>query len=198
MSNLILNSLEVRRFRAFEHLQIEHLGRVNLIVGKNNVGKTCLLEAAQLYVRNGSPMLITELLSSRDEIRQSSLNDLTAINFPTFLLPGLKYLFFGRKEITNLLETIQIGPVNTPDKTLTITIGGFASYNTVDDQGPRFSIQLGKQQLVNFSLSSSTYPRLPLTEPKGIACVLVQAGGLSRRQIGELWDGIVLTNLEKE
>ena len=48
MGTLILNSLEISRFRAFEHLQIERLGRVNLIVGKNNVGMTSLLEAIQL------------------------------------------------------------------------------------------------------------------------------------------------------
>ncbi|TMD60544.1 MAG: ATP-binding protein, partial [Chloroflexi bacterium] len=107
-------------------------------------------------------------------------------------------LFFGRREITRLLETIQIGPVNTPDKTLIITIGGFTSYNTVDDQGPRLSIHMGKQQLINFSLNSSTYPKLPLTEPKRTTCVSVQAGGLSRGQIGELWDDIALTNLEQE
>jgi hypothetical protein len=40
MGNLILNSLEIQRFRGFRHLQIERLGRVNLIVGKNNIGKT--------------------------------------------------------------------------------------------------------------------------------------------------------------
>ena len=196
MGNLILNSLEISSFRAFEHLQIERLGRVNLIVGKNNVGKTSLLEAIQLYARSGSPALIAELLMSRDESRLSNL-DAIAINFPD-LLPGLKYLFFGRRELTSILETIQIGPVNIPDKMLNITVGGFDSYNTVDDQGPRISIHMGKQQLVNFSLRSSTYPRLPLTELKGITCVSIQAGGLSRRQIGESWDGIALTNLEKE
>jgi AAA15 family ATPase/GTPase len=39
MGNLILNSLGIRRFRAFENLQIEHLGRVNLVVGQS-VGRT--------------------------------------------------------------------------------------------------------------------------------------------------------------
>jgi AAA15 family ATPase/GTPase len=51
MSGLILDSLKVRNFRGFRHLQIERLGRVNLIVGKNNVGKTSLLEALQLYAK---------------------------------------------------------------------------------------------------------------------------------------------------
>jgi len=51
MGNLILNSLEIRNFRAFEYLQIERLGRVNLIVSKNNVRKSNLLEALQMYAR---------------------------------------------------------------------------------------------------------------------------------------------------
>ena len=48
MSSLILDSLKIKNFRAFRHLQIERLGRVNLIVGQNNVGKTCLLDALWL------------------------------------------------------------------------------------------------------------------------------------------------------
>ena len=44
-SKLLLNSLEIKGYCRFEHLTIEKLGRVNLIVGKNNVGKTALLEA---------------------------------------------------------------------------------------------------------------------------------------------------------
>ena len=54
MDTLILNSLEIRKFRGFQHLQIERLGRVNLIVGKNNVGKSNLLEALQMYAQRAS------------------------------------------------------------------------------------------------------------------------------------------------
>ena len=50
MPDLILPSLEIQNFRAFEHLRIERLGRVNLITGKNNVGKTSLLEAVQSFL----------------------------------------------------------------------------------------------------------------------------------------------------
>ena len=39
MTNLLLSSLEIQESRAYERLLIEHFGRVNLIVGKNNVGK---------------------------------------------------------------------------------------------------------------------------------------------------------------
>ena len=65
MGNLILNSLMIRNFRAFHDLKIEHLDRVNLLVGKNNVGKTSLLEALQMYARRAStPTIISEIMET--------------------------------------------------------------------------------------------------------------------------------------
>jgi len=65
MGNLILSSLEIRNFRGFQHLLIERLGRVNLIVGKNNVGKSNLLEALQMYARRAStPTIISEIMET--------------------------------------------------------------------------------------------------------------------------------------
>ena len=42
-------SFSIRNFRCIKGLTIEPLARVNLIVGKNNMGKTALLEALWLY-----------------------------------------------------------------------------------------------------------------------------------------------------
>ena len=44
-------SFRVKNFRCFKDLQINDLGRVNLIAGKNNTGKTALLEAMYLLAR---------------------------------------------------------------------------------------------------------------------------------------------------
>ncbi len=57
---------------------------------------------------------------------------------------------------------------------------------------------MGKQEIANYSLGQ--LPLLPrILERKGeINCVAIEANGLDRRQVGELWDGIALTNLEKE
>jgi len=66
--SLILDSLEIHNFRAFEHLLIEKLGRVNLIVGKNNVGKTCVLEALQFRASNRSGLVVKEILAARNEL----------------------------------------------------------------------------------------------------------------------------------
>ena len=44
-------SFHVKNFRCFKDLQINDLGRVNLIAGKNNTGKTALMEAMYLHTR---------------------------------------------------------------------------------------------------------------------------------------------------
>lgn len=67
MSELLLDSLEIKGYRCFEHLTIEKVGRVNLIVGKNNVGKTALLEALWIYGTTGSEMTLLEIAYNRNE-----------------------------------------------------------------------------------------------------------------------------------
>jgi hypothetical protein len=107
MSNLILDSLEIRNFRAFRELRIERLGRVNLIVGKNNVGKTSILEALRLYAQPGSPSILLELLEARNEIDLTSNSNV----LPLYALPvPVERLFYGRRSILQDSENIQIGP----------------------------------------------------------------------------------------
>jgi predicted ATPase len=50
-------SLHIQNFRCFRDLRIEPLGRVNLVAGKNGVGKTTLLEAIFLLSGPGRPEL---------------------------------------------------------------------------------------------------------------------------------------------
>lgn len=45
-------SFSIKNFRCFDELTVEGMGRINLIAGKNNVGKTALLEA--LWVHHGA------------------------------------------------------------------------------------------------------------------------------------------------
>lgn len=51
----MFNSLHIRNFRGFRDLEIGELGRINVLTGKNNAGKTSLLEAIYLLCGAGSP-----------------------------------------------------------------------------------------------------------------------------------------------
>jgi ABC-type transport system involved in cytochrome c biogenesis ATPase subunit len=200
MENLLLNSLEIRNFRGFRHLTIEKLGRVNLIVGKNNVGKTALLEALHLYARRGALSLIRELLEGRDESKLSLMLTPFFSRDSENLLPSLKYLFYGRQDVNKVLDSIQIGPMNLSEHTLAISVGGFSDLNTVDDKGPRLSVHFAGEQIINQPLGVPlSLPLLALYEAKsGPTNVFVAANGLGNELLGKLWDGIALTSLHKE
>lgn len=136
MSALLLKSLEIRRFRAFQHLSIKQLGRVNLIVGKNNVGKSCLLEALQLYASRAHPTSIWQILGAHDEDTRSPRPSRGSLDYNVEeALPIVKYLFHGRQDITGPVEPIAIGPINLPEEKLLLSIAFYTS--KADEEGRR-------------------------------------------------------------
>lgn len=52
-------SIEIRGFRCFEHLALEDLTRVNVLVGPNGCGKTALMEA--LFLLAGNPSVAAKI-----------------------------------------------------------------------------------------------------------------------------------------
>lgn len=63
-----LKQLNIENYRLFEKLEIPNLAQINLIGGRNNMGKTALLEAIRLWGSNGSSSLIRIILANRDDI----------------------------------------------------------------------------------------------------------------------------------
>jgi hypothetical protein len=116
---LVLDSLEIQRFKCFKNLRIEHLGRVNLIVGKNNVGKSTLLEALRLFARPASIDDLLEILASRNEVFVSEFDDL---NRDPNYSPSVDSLFFGRQAMMGDQGAITIGPADSPEQVLKIQI----------------------------------------------------------------------------
>lgn len=60
----MFQSLDIQNFRGFSKLALGDLGRVNLIVGKNNTGKTSLLEAITLLADPAQLGILPELFRS--------------------------------------------------------------------------------------------------------------------------------------
>ncbi len=115
--DLILSSLEIQRFRCFRELRIGHLGRVNLIVGRNDVGKSSILEALRLFARPGSQADLLEVFSARDEVSIAEVEAWDNGHIPDFLAEGL---FFGRVASTGEDGAIRIGPLDSFISTLRI------------------------------------------------------------------------------
>lgn len=63
----MMESLRIKNFKNLKNLKIDRLRQVNLIVGRNNVGKSTLLEAISIFLANGNEEHLRKLLSNRGE-----------------------------------------------------------------------------------------------------------------------------------
>ena len=91
----MLNNIHIKNFRMLKDLEIPKLGRVNLIVGKNNSGKSTILEALRLYAGKANQNLLREILLGHDEsvnLDGDSINE--NLEGSWF---SLKNLFFNRE-----------------------------------------------------------------------------------------------------
>ena len=97
----MFNQVSIENYRAFQKLEINDLKRVNLFVGKNNAGKTCLLEAIDL-LGTLSPSSLMQTANRRGE----------TIPFETAPnnwqnLPDPRYAFHGRQASIGSSFTIE-------------------------------------------------------------------------------------------
>jgi ABC-type branched-subunit amino acid transport system ATPase component len=215
----ILNSLEIQRFRCFRELRIEHLGRVNLIVGKNNVGKSTLLEALRLFARPASFADLLEIFAARNEIAGL---DFQHGEFDVEELPFRK-LFFGR--MATISDSFTIGPANRPEETLEIALAYRDTYREVDQK----FVDIHREEIAKlnssiifilnseFQLLTSSRPVLhkihretasggkqivtlePITGTlRNIPFHSVGPDGLRSEDVAKLWDEVSLSPLEQE
>ena len=64
----MLGTLQLHKFRGFDAYELADLTRVNLLVGKNNTGKTSILEAIHFLVSKGDPRVLVRSANRRGEI----------------------------------------------------------------------------------------------------------------------------------
>jgi hypothetical protein len=131
---VMLKDLAISGFRGFESLKIDHLGGVNLILGKNGVGKTSLLEAIWLYSSPMNRSLITELLITRQEYQY-----LESETWDIDLLP----LFNGGRTPRLLPLVAKIGPASGPiSQTLRYRLGEMLLRAPADPSEPRTIVEI--------------------------------------------------------
>jgi len=136
----MLKSFQIINFRLFEKLEVKKLGRVNLIVGKNNSGKSTFLEAIQIYASNGNSKTLLEIIESRQETWLSEFQQQSH----DYLDNPIRHLFFGHKLPKIWEESISFGEVS-PDLPLKLNIAVYQ--NITDDEGTIRKILVSDIQL---------------------------------------------------
>lgn len=100
----MISSLSIKNFKNLSGLQIPELSRINLISGKNNVGKTSLLEALRLLI---SDKEIVSIIAGRGEALRTGSNN-SPTDYPNLNLDAFSSLFTGRNKSFNEENRIEI------------------------------------------------------------------------------------------
>jgi predicted ATPase len=136
----MLKSFQINNFRLFQHLEVERLGRVNLIVGKNNSGKSTFLEALKLYASNAYPTVLLDLVESRQENWFSEAQP----RLRQFIGSPVRHLFFGHK-LPKVGETgISLGEITSSTK---LHINTAVYQNTINDEGSMSRVRIPSGQV---------------------------------------------------
>ena len=113
----MLKEIEIQNFRCFEQIKISGFERVNLIGGKNNAGKTALLEALVLY-NDPDGRSILALKTLRMESSESSESIESVESIKSIYKRGWNHFFYSLnkdavivihgKDETNVVHKIEI------------------------------------------------------------------------------------------
>jgi ABC-type multidrug transport system ATPase subunit len=219
----MLESFQIDNFRLFQHLQVGRLSRVNLVVGKNNAGKSTFLEAVALYASNASPTVLLDLVESRQETwfseAQPQSQNLTG--------NSVRHLFFGHKLPQVGEKGILLGELSADTK---LHIGAAAYQTRNDNEGAIRKVRVSDAQLGLFDDDLSNVEVFLIAEEGERARRLfrldrdmrdvrrassrilyerqesefkyvwqtVSTENMPNRRLAALWDLTSLTNLESE
>ena len=112
----MISSICIQGYRGFNRFEMSELGRLNLLVGTNNSGKTSVLEALHLLTSRGDPMSLWQLLWRRGERVSGSMNQ----RQPQAEL-DVSHLFTGHE--THVGSEFTLSAKNqTPERTVTFSI----------------------------------------------------------------------------
>ncbi len=214
----MLQTLEIKNFRVLEDFKVSKLGRVNLIVGKNNSGKSSILEALQIYAADGQERLMQDLAVAHDE--RFLFEQFTEAELRSGSLPYAGF-FSNRHLQPEDAQGIVIGASSTSADALGINVKfrtwqhpreinspstpfpnnimtvsrALLSHFRAQDLGAYLVVSKGGQQILPLVVSidvPTTNYRIPHTTP----CSVIPTRFVSFNELADAWDQISLTDNE--
>lgn len=196
----MLDSLAIKNYRNLKELRINSLGRVNLLTGKNNTGKSAILEAIAIYATKGDLGFIYELLRGRGEVKEGAEGyriveagtNATEANINT-----LSSLFTNRVVGFNREDAIAIGSL---DKTEESVVLRFVKFFNKHLEGYEIRIEIGNgKRFYHLDKGEGKSYRLrfdTLLRPQE-NFQFIRTRDIDGESNGKLWDSIILTEKEK-
>ncbi len=203
-----LSSFRISGFRAFNELTFRGFSNVNLLVGRNNVGKTTVLEALRLYLSQDW-LRIADLLTSRDEFSLRKRRRRAESSFDSAPL-AFKSLFYGRPALEGH-PSFSVGPLDSAPLEISFAwvrrvedeatasvryVPGVGADPDVDpDLLPGFIIDFQGRTLVPLDRIERVVRRRQ-PRPTEQSIVYLPSSGMSADDLGRTWDSVALTEDE--
>lgn len=214
---VFISSLAIDGFRALADLKIDGLGKVNLVTGKNNSGKSTLLEAIRILATGGALRTLYEILNYREEL--GSTSDAERTYLPTDLAPFCT-LFIGFPDLASSKHGFSIsakGNLPASISSIKANINWFirksdpdrqsfsyesASGDLLDDVDAFPALELdisGRKRVVPLDRFPRRFPMRSEADSVPVPCVYLDPfSSRATSQMGVLWDAIALTDVERE
>jgi AAA15 family ATPase/GTPase len=213
----MFRSIKIENFRGFKHFELQQLGRINLLVGLNNSGKTSILEAVQLLCSRTNLEPLSEIMLNRgeyfwsdDELRGNRRNtnlDICHLFFGHEIKPDVRFSISSTNSRLN--ETL-VGSIEVlnEDSATQVSLFDLVSEDVNLPNLRQFNIK-SKESSASFELSVDG--GVPLYPARGMMPVAVSrlsskdlkiesfrtqfisSSSLSIDKTAELFDQIVLT-----
>lgn len=207
-----MKDIFIQNYKNIDQLHIGGLERINLFTGKNNTGKSSLLEAIALFVNKGNLNVIRQILQDRGE---SLSNDKFEKN--DNLLNSLASLFTDRIIDFSKESSIVIGPKGREEKSLSIRFVRYTDYkssdietvkrsvlednpNIIEDGNAEIGLQIkidGKQKVIPFqsNMFGNFYYQNIVAESLDNFQYIKHTSSTTEENV-RLWDKIALTEKE--
>ena len=210
-----IKSLEIRGFRTLSSLNIAKIGSVNLITGKNNSGKSSVLEAIRILVGSGSVRTLAEILRYREELFFKRNEEVDAIQ-PTDVTPisnlftGFSSAESGEAEFSisnnadseGLFGEVKVSLAlyhrRVKDERFLYTEAKPGEAFADGERVPALAIRVNRTRRI-VPIARFQSRALSEIDDQKIPCVYVDPfSSRSTNEMGALWDSIALTDLEFE
>jgi hypothetical protein len=216
----MIRKLELENYRGFSRYKLSSLARVNLLVGKNNSGKTSILEAVRLLGASGDPRVLAAIARQRGEVlydpeerdtRRVVYSDISHFFFGHIFEPGVHFSVRADDEDN------EFGNVNV--HVLNVTEFNEGQRLLFDETNPRATIGMGIQIDNSQQPPSPSKPPIifPVTDEGALSIdqaarfgrisrwkadeIVVQyisQDSLERGSMSEMWDKIVTEGREQD
>jgi hypothetical protein len=200
------NTLSLHNFRGFSHYSLSDLTRINLFVGKNNAGKTSVLEAIEILSHGGRPSSLLRSPSRRGEVTSEIRDPVMKAEYDIRYLfhqhrirEGSTFEIQANKELAspaikciirrpeNEMEHLELSEQDEPGMTYELFVTG-----PENEKGSVIKISTEGILASDFRRGSTPYAQLA---PQ--AAVFLGTEGADLNILQKMWDDIVLTSEEE-